>query len=199
MDLLLQLGEREATTCQEAPIFDNYSDSDDHITPLLGGYQALVMKSNLVGELTRRQDTKPSESLDLSPPRYATELDELPFLEGRPFDSSDEERDLIKPKAENFLPERGIFMVRIAEIHTIDEEGSKHLQLDDHYINDDYISDTPGQDMDTMMKFDNPELPDHVHDNEDVMKMEDQDDVQKERRRFRNTKRAERRQHTLEQ
>jgi hypothetical protein len=56
--------------------------------------------------------------------------------------------------------------------------------LDDYYIDDDYISDTPGQDTDTMMKFDSPELPDHVPDTKDVMKMEDEDDVQKERRRF---------------
>jgi hypothetical protein len=36
LDLLLQLEEGEATACQGAPIFDNYSDSDDHITPFLG-------------------------------------------------------------------------------------------------------------------------------------------------------------------
>jgi hypothetical protein len=37
LDLLLQLGEREATACQGSTIFDDYSDSNDHITPLLGG------------------------------------------------------------------------------------------------------------------------------------------------------------------
>jgi hypothetical protein len=52
--------------------------------------------------------------------------------------------------------------------------------------------------MDTTMKFDSPEPPDHVHDIEDVARMVDEDDVQKERRRFKNTKRAERRQRTLE-
>jgi hypothetical protein len=89
-------------------------------------------------------------------------------------------------------------MVRIAEIQPAEEEGSERLQLDDYYIDNDYIFNTPGQDMDTTMKFDSPEPPDHVHDIEDVARMVDEDDVQKERRRFKNTKRAERRQRTLE-
>jgi hypothetical protein len=44
LDLLLQLGEGEATACQGAPVFDDYSDSDDHIMPSLGRHQALAMK-----------------------------------------------------------------------------------------------------------------------------------------------------------
>jgi hypothetical protein len=70
-------------------------------------------------------------------------------------------------------------MVCIAEIQLTDQEGSEHLQLDDYYIDNDYISDTPGQDTDTIMKFGSPELPDHVHDTEDVMRIEDENDVQK--------------------
>jgi hypothetical protein len=95
LDFLLQLGDREATACQGAPVFDDYSDSGDHITPLLGGHQALAMESNLVGELTRRKVTKPSKPLDINPPRYTIDPDELPFQEGRPLDSSDEEGGLI--------------------------------------------------------------------------------------------------------
>jgi hypothetical protein len=173
-------------------------DTDNHITHLLGGHQALAIKSNLLGELRRRKGTKPSKPLDLNPPQYATDPDELPFHEGRPLDSSDEEGGLIKPKAGNLPLEQGIFMVRIAEIQPAEEEGSERLQLDDYYIDNDYIFNTPGQDMDTTMKFDSPEPPDHVHDIEDVARMVDEDDVQKERRRFKNTKRAERRQRTLE-
>jgi hypothetical protein len=67
------------------------------------------MKSNLVGELTHRKGTKPSKPLDINPPHYATDPDELPFQEGRPLDSSDEEGGLIKPKAGNFPLEREIF------------------------------------------------------------------------------------------
>jgi hypothetical protein len=44
LDLLLQLGEGEATACQGAPVFDDYLDSDDHITLFLGGHQALARK-----------------------------------------------------------------------------------------------------------------------------------------------------------
>jgi hypothetical protein len=141
---------------------------------------------------------KPSKLLDISPLRYATDPDELPFQEGRPLNSSDEEGGLIKPKAGNFLPEREIFMVCIAKIQPTDEKGSKHLQLDDYYFGDDYISDTPGQDTDTTMKYDGPELPDHVHNTEDVVKIEDEDDVQRERCKFRNAKCAKCRKHTLE-
>jgi hypothetical protein len=79
LDLLPQLGEGEATACQGAPIFDDRSNFDDHITPFLGKHQALAMKSNLVGELTCQKGTRPSEPLDLSPPCYATDPDELLF------------------------------------------------------------------------------------------------------------------------
>jgi hypothetical protein len=119
--------------------------------------------------------------------------------EGRPLYSSDEEGGLVKPKARNFPPEQEIFMVRIVEIQPIDEEGSEHLQLDDYYIDDDYIFDTPGQDTDTMMKYNGPKLPNHVHDTKGVVNIEDEDDLQKERCRFRNAKCTKRRQRTLEQ
>jgi hypothetical protein len=102
-----------------------------------------------VGELTRWKGTKPSKTLNINPPRYATDPDELPFQEGRPLDSSNEEGGLVKPKARNFPPEQEIFMVRIVEIQLADKEDSGHLQLDDYYIDNDYISDTPGQDTDT--------------------------------------------------
>jgi hypothetical protein len=89
-------------------------------------------------------------------------------------------------------------MVRITEIQPTDEEDSEHLQLDDYYIDDGYISDTPGQDMDTMMKYDNPKLLDHVHNTEDVVKIENEDDIQRERHRFRNAKCAKHRKHMME-
>jgi hypothetical protein len=75
---------------------------------------------------------KPSKPLDSNPPRYATDPDKLPFQEGRPLDSSDEEGSLIKPKAENFPPKREIFMFHIAKIQPTDKEGSEHIQLDDY-------------------------------------------------------------------
>jgi hypothetical protein len=48
-------------------------------------------------------------------------------------------------------------MVRIAEIQHMDEEGLEHVQLDDYYIDNDdnYISDTPGQNTNTAMSFNN--------------------------------------------
>jgi uncharacterized protein YcbK (DUF882 family) len=84
-------------------------------------------------------------------------------------------------------------MVCITEIQHTDEEDSEHLQLDDYNIDN-----LLGQYTDTMMKYDDPELPDHVHNIEDVVKIEDEDDVQSERRRFRNAKHTKHRKHTME-
>jgi hypothetical protein len=102
LDLLLQLGEGEATACQGAPVFDDYSDSNDHISALLGGHQTLAKESNLVGEFTHRKGTKSSKPLEFNLPCYAIDPDELPFQEGRPLNSSDDEGGLIKLKAGNF-------------------------------------------------------------------------------------------------
>jgi hypothetical protein len=51
LDYLLQLGKGEATVQQEAPLFDNFSDSD--ATPLLSCCQGLTIASTLSGRLVR--------------------------------------------------------------------------------------------------------------------------------------------------
>jgi hypothetical protein len=60
-----------------------------------------------------------------------------------------------------------------------DGEGLERVQLDDY--NDDYISDLLDQGMDVTMSFDFP----------NTMKIEDADDVQKERCKIINAKRVE--------
>jgi hypothetical protein len=75
-------------------------------------------------------------------------------------------------------------MIRIVEIQHLDNEGLEHVQLDDYRIDndDDYISDIPVQNMDMMMSFDSHEVPEHTLDATNTIKIEDEDDVKKERR-----------------
>jgi hypothetical protein len=50
LDRLLKIGKDEATTCQEAPIFDNYDpNSNDSTDLLMGGHQGLVITSTPQG------------------------------------------------------------------------------------------------------------------------------------------------------
>jgi hypothetical protein len=44
LDHLLKIGKWEATTCWEAPIFDDYnSESDDSAEPFMGGHPGLMV------------------------------------------------------------------------------------------------------------------------------------------------------------
>jgi hypothetical protein len=183
------------------PPFDNFSEYDDDATPLLGGHQGSMKRSTPLGELVHQKGMKPSKLLDLSLPRSATDLGELPFQKGRPLDSSDKEEGQTTRRTKDFALERGVFMVRIVEIQHSDDECLEHVQFDDYRIDDDnnYISDMPVQNTDTMMSFDSRELPEHALDATYTMKIEDEDDVQKEHCRLRNAKRAKRRQCMLEQ
>jgi hypothetical protein len=68
--------------------------------------------------------------------------------------------------------------------------GLEHIPLDDYRTDDDdYISDTLDQSMDMTMSFDVT----------NTIKIEDEDDIQKECRQLRNAKRTERRHHVVEQ
>jgi hypothetical protein len=81
-----------------------------------------------------------------------------------------------------------------------DSEGSEYIQLDNYYINDDdYISDTPGPDPDAAGAFAHHDIPVHALDIVGTVKIEDEDDVQKERHKLRNAKRAACRQRVPEQ
>jgi hypothetical protein len=48
---LLQLGEEEATGCQEATIYDNHLDSATHATPIRGSRQSLARGLTQSGRL----------------------------------------------------------------------------------------------------------------------------------------------------
>jgi hypothetical protein len=145
----------------------------------------------------RQKGTEPFELFDISLPLYDINTDELPFQEGRPLNPSNGEEE--QPTKHSTL-DREVFMAFIKEIQDAGEEGSQYVQLDDYYIdNDDYISDTAASDPDAPGAFAHHELLAHALDIVGTVKIEDEDDVQKERHKLRNAKRAMRRQRVPEQ
>jgi hypothetical protein len=64
LDRLLKIKEGEATTCREAPIFDNYVlDFDDGVEPFMGGHQGLMIISMPQGRFVYWNGKKPAELL----------------------------------------------------------------------------------------------------------------------------------------
>ena len=61
MDRLFKIGEEDAIACQEAPIFDNYSNSDDDFEPFLGTHPSLTITTMRQGK-----GIEPSELRDNS-------------------------------------------------------------------------------------------------------------------------------------
>ncbi|RLN03150.1 retrotransposon protein, putative, unclassified [Panicum miliaceum] len=87
LDELLGLGEKDATACREAPIFDDYdSDSNPEAEPYLGG-RGLVITSTPGGHFVYWKTLKPSELLG-DDAILVAHLDSLPFQEGRPLEST---------------------------------------------------------------------------------------------------------------
>ena len=71
--------------------------------------------------------------------------DKLSFQESRPLTPSEGEEN---SAAKDYLPEREVFMVRIAEIKDTEAETLALIDLDDYCINDDkYLPDAPVQSM----------------------------------------------------
>jgi hypothetical protein len=120
LDHLLQLGEGEAIVYRGASVSDNYLDSDAAALPLLSGYQGLTATSTWSGRLGHRKGTKPSKLLDSSPPFFAIDPDELPFQEGRPLDSSNEEEEWITKCSS---PDHEVFMAFMEEIPSMEADG----------------------------------------------------------------------------
>ena len=71
--------------------------------------------------------------------------DKLSFQESSPLTPLEGEEN---SKAKDYLPERKVFMVRIAEIKDTEAESLALIDLDDYCINDDkYLPDAPDQSM----------------------------------------------------
>jgi hypothetical protein len=126
------------------------------------------------------------------PPFCAINPDELPFQEGRPLDSSDEEEGWITKSS---LPDCEVFMAFIDEISLTEADGSDRVQLDDYYLDDDdYISDAPAT-----PNHDTCKPPEFALKNIDAVKKENKDGMRNKRCKLRNTKHAERRHRIVEQ
>jgi hypothetical protein len=135
-----------------------------------------------LGKSEHRKGTKPSRFLKSNPPSSITTPGELPFQGGRSLPpSDDEDEDLVAQSAKRFAPNREVFMIHAGE----DCAGVESVQLDDC---DDYLLDPLDEDVDVTI---DSEFLDNI-------KVEDADNIQKERRKLINAKRAEHRHHTVE-
>jgi hypothetical protein len=194
-DHLLQLREEEATGRQGATVYDNHLDSATHAMPIIGSRQSLARGSTRSSKLEHWNGRKASKFLESSPPQSIINSDELPFQEGRPLASLNDEEGWAT-STKRFTPDREVFMIHVDK----DNEGSEYVQLVDYYINDDdYISDTPGPNLDTARAFAHHDLPVHALNTVGTTKIEDEVDIQKERHKLRNAKRAAHRQRVLGQ
>jgi hypothetical protein len=107
-------------------------------------------------------------------------LDELPFQKGIPLASSDDEEGRAA-STKHFALDREVFMMHGDK----DNEGLEYVRLDDY--DDDYDSLNQSADVTISLDVTN------------TIKIEDEEDIQKERRKLRNTKRANRRHRVVEQ
>jgi hypothetical protein len=129
---------------------------------------------------------------DLNPPFCAINPDELPFQEGRPLDSSDEEEGSITKSSS---PDCEVFMAFIDEIPFMEADGSDRVQLDDYYLDDDdYISNAP-----TTPNRNTRRPPKFALNTVATMKNEKEDSMQNKHCRLRNAKRTKRRHRIVEQ
>jgi hypothetical protein len=105
-----------------ATVYDNHSDSVTHTTPIIGSRQSLARGSTQSGRLEHRKGRKPSKFLEPSPPQSIIDSGELPFQEGIPLASfDDEEGQAASTKC--FAPDREVFMIHIDK----DSEGSENV------------------------------------------------------------------------
>jgi hypothetical protein len=109
---------------------------------LIGSRQGLARGSTRLGRLVHWKGRKPSKFLESSPPQSIIDSGELPFQEGRPLASFNDEEGWVA-STKRFARDHVVFMVHIDK----DSEGSEYVQLDNYYINNnDYISNTPDPD-----------------------------------------------------
>jgi hypothetical protein len=107
---------------------------------------------------------------------------QTPFSKRQTPPSSDDEDDgLVARSAKLFAHNREVFIIHAVQ----DCEGVERVQLDNY---DDYLLDQLNKDVDVTMDSEFP----------DVIKIEDVDDIQKERRKLISAKRAKRRHRTVE-
>jgi hypothetical protein len=97
----------------------------------------------------------------------------------------------VEQPTKNSALDHEMFMAFIEEIQDAGEEVSKHVQLDDYYIdNANYIFNTPSSDPDAAGAFAYHEVFVYALDTVETVKIEDEDDIQKEWRKLKNTKHA---------
>ncbi|RLN03691.1 putative polyprotein [Panicum miliaceum] len=134
LDELLELGDKDATACREAPIFDDY-DSESDPEAELGG-QGLVITSTPEGRFMYWTGMKPSELLE-GDEILVAHLDSLPFQDGRPLgETTPSGTVLVDYSSDDPSTHRHVFMAESDEYSDrhrnerpkqISEDGTLHM------------------------------------------------------------------------
>ena len=121
----------EATARQEAPIYDNYSDSDDDAEPFLDNHLDLRITSTPQGRVVYWKGVEPSELLN-NDDRLVAYVSNLPFQPGRflPTIAEHEDTVLVEDASSSgeYSPECHVFMASTDEIQVRSEYDNELLQ-----------------------------------------------------------------------
>ncbi|RLN42287.1 hypothetical protein C2845_PM01G44920 [Panicum miliaceum] len=122
LDLLLKLGDKDATSCREAPVFDAYSDSDDELDSSAFSHLGLSITTTVLGRFVYWKGMEASELLD-DDARLVATIQELPFQKGRPLLPIQEETSrtttstlIITDYSGDYSSERKIYMASVHDL-----------------------------------------------------------------------------------
>jgi hypothetical protein len=125
LDNLLKIGDEGATTCQEAPVFDKYLDSDDDSETSPGCHLGLTITSTQHGRFVYWKGMEPSELLEFDS-RLVVFTQELPFQEVKPLSPIIEEEGggtvlVDYSSSGEFSPQHHVYMASLYERDYDDE------------------------------------------------------------------------------
>jgi hypothetical protein len=142
LDRLLKLGDEGDTACREAPIFDNYSDSDDDPESFSGSHLGLITTSMPQGRLVYWKGIEPSELLEYNSHLVAF-TQELPFQESIPLSRiSEEGEDKYSHTAES-SPDCQVYMASLRNTDDDEPDPKYDAKLLADVSADERTADTP--------------------------------------------------------
>ncbi|RLN12210.1 hypothetical protein C2845_PM09G10430 [Panicum miliaceum] len=158
LDLLLKLGDEDATAIPEAPVFDAYTDSDDDHDSSAVSHLGLSITTTALYRFMYWKGMEPSELLD-NDARLVATIQELPFQQGRPLSPIQEERSgstastvlVTTDYSGDYSPKCEVYMASIRDVNN-DEPGIEFdNELENDISGDENTADTP-QDEDEEKK-----------------------------------------------
>jgi hypothetical protein len=129
LDRVLKFGDERATACRGAPIFDNYSESDDDPESFSCNHLGLTITSTLRGRFVYWKGLEPSELLEHDS-RLVAFMQELPFQEGKPLSPISKEgegsTELVEySHTDETSPDRQVYMASLRNADD-DEPGPEY-------------------------------------------------------------------------